>query len=257
MWDPAVYLKFAQERGRPFHEMVARIGATRPRTVVDLGCGPGNLTQTLTRKWPGAAVLGVDSSPEMIAEARAKTAGVSYVVADVRDYEPSEDVDVIVSNALFQWVPGHEELLLRWATPGRWIAVQVPANHYEPAHTILRDLCASPKWTDRLGSLSERVRDVPSAIGYARLLRDAGCEADTWETKYIHQLPVVAGERHPVLVWLSGTGMRPVRKALPEPRWEEFCDEYEARLLEWYPPHKGVVDFAFLRVFAVAHRPAG
>jgi trans-aconitate 2-methyltransferase len=219
--------------------------------VVDLGCGPGNLTETLADRWPTAAIEGLDSSSEMINDARAKTKGVEYEVGDVRDFEPGDDVDVIVSNALLQWIPGHEDMLAHWVKPGRWIAIQVPANYDEPAHAILRELCASPKWTDRLGDLSEKVRRVPSAKEYARLFRAAGCDhVDTWETRYIHQLPVVAGAPHPVVEWLSGTGMRPIRQALPDAEWEEFRADYEAALLPSYPL-EGVVDFAFLRVFAV------
>jgi trans-aconitate 2-methyltransferase len=256
MWDPEVYLRFAAERGRPFHELVARVGASAPRRVVDLGCGPGNLTETLARRWPDAVVEGLDSSAEMIAEARAKTTGVTYEVGDVRDFVPGEDVDVIVSNALLQWVPGHEALLARWVAPGRWIAVQVPGNYDEPAHVMLRELCASRKWRDRLGELSEKVREVPSAKEYAKLLREAGCDhVDTWETTYIHQLPVVRGMRHPVLEWLSGTGMRPMRRALDDTAWEEFRDDYESALLPAYQG-ENVVDFAFRRVFAVARRKA-
>jgi len=256
MWDPEVYLRFAAERGRPFHELVARIGASEPRRVVDLGCGPGNLTETLARRWPGAVIEGLDRSPEMIADARAKTTGVEYEVGDVRDFEPGDDVDVIVSNALLQWVPGHEELLARWVGPGRWIAMQVPGNDDEPAHVMLRELCGSQRWRHRLGELSEKVRQVPSAQEYARLFSAAGCDhVDTWETKYIHQLPVVDGKRHPVLEWLSGTGMRPMRQALDDADWEEFRDDYEVALRPAYQGKK-VVGFAFRRVFAVAHRKA-
>ncbi|HEX6683356.1 MAG TPA: methyltransferase domain-containing protein, partial [Candidatus Limnocylindrales bacterium] len=172
---------------------------------------------TLVERWPGATVHGFDSSAEMIEEARAKTTGASYAIGDIREFEPGDDVDVIVTNAVLQWVPGHEELLARWVEPGRWIAMQVPANYDEPAHVILNEQIASPAWRERLAGLNARVRPVGGAIDYARLFREAGCDhVDTWETKYIHQLPVVEGGRHPVLEWLSGTGMRPVRDALSD-----------------------------------------
>src|SRR5688500_18218232 len=112
MWDPGQYLAFADHRSRPFHELVARVGATSPRRVVDLGCGPGNLTESLAARWPSAVVEALDSSPEMVAEARAR--GVDARVGDVASWEPAPDTDVVVTNAVLQWVPGHEDLLRGW-----------------------------------------------------------------------------------------------------------------------------------------------
>ncbi|WP_117214995.1 methyltransferase domain-containing protein [Allorhizocola rhizosphaerae] len=240
MWDPQVYLKFASERGRPFHDLIGRIRAVEPRSVVDLGCGPGNLTQTLAQRWPGAAIKGVDASPEMIAAAPVST--VRYEVGDLREYVPTEDV--IVTNATLQWVDGHDELLQKWAAPGRWIAMQVPANFDAPSHLLLREL--APEHAGR--------RTVGDAVHYARVFRAAGCVVDAWETTYIHQLPLVEGARHPVLTWMSGTALNPVRTALSEPDFAKLCDELEAGLWKAYPAHDSVVDFPFLRVFAVAYR---
>jgi trans-aconitate 2-methyltransferase len=254
MWNPEIYLRFADERGRPFHELVARIPEQYPLGVLDIGCGPGNLTQSLARRWPGARVHGVDSSPEMVQEARAKTSGITYEVADATQYEVPEDVDVIVTNAVLHWVPGHDELLRRWVAPGRWIAMQVPANFEAPSHLLLRELCGSPRWAERLGVLNERVRVVGDAVHYGRLLRAAGCVVDTWETTYVHQLPVVEGGPHPVLEWMTGTALRPVRSRLEDAQWEEFRAELDSALWTGYPADGSVVDFPFQRVFAVAHR---
>src|SRR5919206_3981044 len=130
-WDPAGYLRFGDERARPFTDLIARVGASEPRTVVDLGCGEGALTASLAQRWPGARVVGVDSSPEMLAAAaaHAEAGRVSFEQGDVRDWRPDAPVDVLVTNAVLHWVPGHGRLLLRWAqtlAPDGWLAVQVP-----------------------------------------------------------------------------------------------------------------------------------
>ena len=145
-WDPERYLAYVDERGRPFVELLARVGAERPATVVDLGCGPGNLTALLAQRWPEAQVRGVDSSPAMVERAQADVPGVGFEVGDLRAWvEGAEPVDVLVSNATLQWVPGHLELLPALAgqvRPGGWLAFQVPGNFGEPSHTIRRDLAA-------------------------------------------------------------------------------------------------------------------
>lgn len=138
-WDPDRYLSYADERGRPFVELLARVGAEHPREVVDLGCGPGNLTALLQRRWPGARVRGVDSSPAMAERARA--AGIETTLADVREWRPEEPVDVVVSNAALQWVPDHLALLPRLVAavrPGGWFAMQVPGNFASPATPCAR-----------------------------------------------------------------------------------------------------------------------
>jgi trans-aconitate 2-methyltransferase len=255
MWNPEIYLRFADERGRPFHDLVNRVGASSPRAVEDLGCGPGNLTETLVDRWPAAAIRGIDSSPEMIATAISPSARATYEVGDVREYKPGDDVDVIVSNAMLQWVDECDEILKSWVKPGRWIAAQMPANYDAPSHLLLRSLCASPRWSAKLGHLSETVRAVGDAVHFARLLRDAGCDhVDTWETTYIHQLPQVTAGDHPVLTWMSGTALRPVRSALSDDDFAAFAAELNPLLQEAYPAVNRVVDFPFLRVFVVGYR---
>ena len=151
-WDPDRYLTYADERGRPFVELLARVDAADPATVVDLGCGPGNLTALLVERWPGARVVGLDSSAEMIEKARATTPAVDFRVADLRDWATGADqVDVLVSNATLQWVPGHLELLpdlVARVNPGGWLAFQVPGNFDEPSHTIRAELAAQAPYAE-------------------------------------------------------------------------------------------------------------
>ncbi|MBX6356040.1 MAG: trans-aconitate 2-methyltransferase [Micromonosporaceae bacterium] len=253
MWDPGLYLRYGDERGRPFADLLARVGATEPRAVVDLGCGPGTLTATLPRRWPRARVEGLDSSPEMVARARELVPGVRFTAGDVRDWSPAPDVDVVVGNAVLQWVPGHEELLVRWAgqlAAGAWLAFQVPGNFDAPSHRALRAVAADPRWPEALaGAVAPRT--VPDPEQYAQLLIRAGCTVDAWETTYLHLLPVVDAT-HPVLSWMEGTALRPVRQVLAADEWAEFRQRLGERLAQAYPVAGDLVYFPFRRIFVVA-----
>ncbi|HEX2315595.1 MAG TPA: trans-aconitate 2-methyltransferase [Thermomonospora sp.] len=254
LWDPAQYGVFGAERGRAFGELVARIPVEAPARVADLGCGSGELTVLLARRWPGARVEALDSSPEMVAAAPAHPR-VTFAVGDVRTWDPRHPVDVIVSNAVLHWVPGHEELLARWAgllSDGGCLAFQVPGNHDAPSHVLLREVCGSARWRDRLGGLFDP-RPVRDAAGYLELLTGLGCEVDAWETTYVQ---VLQGE-DAVLGWVRGTTLRPVLSALDEAEAAEFLAEYGARLRAAYPPGPHGTVFPFRRIFVVARRPPG
>lgn len=252
-WDPERYLSYADERGRPFVDLLARVGASSPRTVVDLGCGPGNLTRLLVERWPSAVVTGLDSSAAMVERARAEVPGLDVAVADLRDWTPPEPVDVLVSNAVLQWVPGHLDLLpslVDRVAPGGWLAFQVPGNFAEPSHTIRAELVARPPYADHTTGVAVPSSHDPAA--YLATLAALGCEVDAWETTYLH---VLTGE-DPVLTWVSGTGARPTLEALPDDLRRDFTAEYATRLRAAYPPGPdGSVVLPFRRVFAVARVP--
>jgi trans-aconitate 2-methyltransferase len=256
MWDPGQYQHFGDERSRPFFDLVARVAAQDPGQVADLGCGPGTLTATLADRWPGADIHGIDSSPEMIEAARALPAAggrqLSFALGDVREWRPDGLVDVIVSNAVLQWVPDHLAVLDRWAgflRPGGWLAFQVPGNYDQPSHAVLRELAASERWRALLDGVSLN-RQAADPAEYLDLLARAGLEVDAWETTYLH---VLHGE-DPVLDWYKGTGLRPVLAALQPDRAAEFLDEYRIRMSEVYPPAPYGTAFPFRRVFVVATR---
>lgn len=251
MWNPETYLRFADQRGRPFFDLLARVGAESPRRVVDLGCGPGNLTQHLMRRWPDAIVEGIDSSTEMVAAARER--GITARVGDISTFVIPSDTDVVVSNAALQWIPEHPELLMRWAEsldPGAWIAVQVPGNFDAPSHAAIRALAQLEPWAKVLGDFRFRnPKVVETPVCYAELLTAAGCDVDVWETTYIHELH---GE-DPVLTWITGTALTPVRDQLTDEQWREFRAELIPMLDEAYPVRgDGTTFFPFRRIFVVA-----
>jgi len=248
-WDPERYLRYADERGRPFVDLLARVGAADPRRVVDLGCGPGNLTALLKERWPGADVLGVDSSAEMLAGA--EVPGVRLELADVRTWTPEAPVDVLFSNATYQWVPGHLDLLPRLAghlAADGWLAFQVPGNHDEPSHRLLHSLASDPRFSAHTRGVARPHSHDPGV--YADVLRDLGLSVDAWETTYLHLL---TGD-DPVFTWISGTGARPTLQALPDDLRPVFVEEYKALLREAYPPGPHGTTLPFRRVFVVAHR---
>lgn len=258
MWDAAQYLRFDGERARPFFDLLAQVDAENPRYVADLGCGPGNLTAVLARRWPRARVAGVDISPEMIAAAKSDPdigERVSFSLGDVRDWEPDTPPDVLICNAVLQWVPGHQDLLVRWAdllAPGGWLAFQLPGNFDQPSHVIVREMAASPRWREPLRG-AELNRQAGDPREYAELLARPGYEVNAWETSYVH---ILRGES-PVLEWTRGTTLRPVLAVLDADQAATFLDEYAERLRQAYDHRPFGTMFPFRRVFTVLHRRSG
>lgn len=257
-WDPSQYLRHADHRARPFADLLARVPALPgdPPRIADLGCGPGNVTTLLAHRWPTARITGYDNSPEMLARA-AQYAGptpgggrLDFAEADATDWAPTEPYDLIFSNALLQWVPGHTASFPAWVAalqPGGTLAFQVPGNFDSPSHQLMREIAHSARWKDRLAHTLRHDDAVRTPEAYLTALADLGCAADVWETTYLHLLE---GE-DPVLDWVKGTGLRPILTELG-PDAEEFVATYAAALRQAYPagPHGTV--FPFRRIFAVA-----
>lgn len=260
-WDPSRYLAYADERSRPFGELLARVPVSDARSIVDLGCGPGHLTPLLQARWPGARIHGLDSSPEMIESARARDDGATYDVADLRDWlgdrmgdrlDTDETADLLVTNATLQWVPDHLDLLpalVAHVAPGGWLAIGVPANFREPSHVLREELAAEEPYAAHTAGVSSP--GAPDARTYLEALAGLGCTVDAWETTYLH---VLRGE-DPVFEWISGTGARPTLQALPAGLREEFEAELRRRLRAAYPPGPAGVVMPFRRVFVVAQVP--
>ncbi|MDI2033843.1 trans-aconitate 2-methyltransferase [Paenarthrobacter nitroguajacolicus] len=257
-WDPSKYAQFGNHRDRPFVDLVSRIQAAEPKHVVDLGCGPGNLTATLAERWPTARVVGIDSSGEMLAKAAPLAGqfdGLEFMQGDIADWSPDADTDVVVTNAALQWVPGHQGMLRKWLTalkPGAWFAMQVPGNFTSPSHSLMRELAGSPRWRNQLDGVLRHDGAVGGPADYLEIMLDAGCSADAWETTYQQ---VLQGE-DPVLEWVRGTGLRPVLAALSESDAAAFEQEYAAMLREAYPASSHGTVYPFRRIFAVARKNA-
>lgn len=254
-WDPQQYLRFSNERSRPFFDLLARVPDEEVRTAADLGCGPGNLTATLVDRWPNAAVWGVDSSPEMLASATRLFVQprLHFLQADLASWRPEQPLDRIVSNAAIQWVPDHEAVLrhlFALLASGGVLAVQMPNNFDEPAHRLLAEVVQQEPWTSAVGQWRERYF-VQSASWYTTTLYRLGySDIDVWETIYQH---ILQGP-DAVLEWMKGTALRPVLSRLAANQQAQFLTSYQARLQETYPESAYGTLFSFRRLFFVARK---
>jgi len=253
-WNPKRYLRYSDERALPFRHLVAAVDHIDPGTVVDLGCGPGGLTATLLEHWPAAHIVGIDTSEEMIGHARRREiAGrLTFELGDALTWRAPQPVNLILSNACFHWIDDHRGLfdhLLPQLSDGGVLAFQVPANHDEPSHNILRELCSSPRWHDPLDGLPRTgVRDME---WYLAELGGRGLQVNAWQTTDFHLLE----SEDPVLEWVRGTTLRPVLERLPEEEHEAFLGQYGGLLREAYPERDGKTLFPFERTFVVANKP--
>ena len=252
-WNPSQYLRFAAERARPFDDLVARVTTRDPALVVDLGCGPGNVTQTLADRWPSARVHGIDSSAAMIEAARPlSTDRLTFSSGDIATWAPAPgSADVIVSNAALQWVPSHVDALPTFVAalrPGGTLAFQVPAP--APAGDIFQTVARSTAWAGELATIAARGHheSVRPPAEYADILAGLGATVDAWETTYIH---VLTGD-DPVLEWYSGTGLRPYLDALDPDRVSAFRADIAAALRTAFPRRSYGTLLPFRRIFAVA-----
>lgn len=261
-WDPGQYARFSDERSRPFHDLVARIGAVTPEVVVDLGCGNGPLTLSLAQRWPSARIIGIDNSPEMLAKAREldPTGRVEWLGADLAQWRPGSlgvAPDVVVSNAALQWVSDHHVVIdrvIESLAPDGWFAMQVPDNLDAPSHALMREVAATHSRASDLTPAVTRLQvDRPEA--YLEQLAGLGCDVEVWSTTYLHVLDPAGTVEDPVLEWVAGTGLRPVLKVLiDEGEREEFLTDYRQRLRRAYPRTAAGVVLPFRRTFAVARK---
>ncbi|MGA2052011.1 MAG: trans-aconitate 2-methyltransferase [Opitutales bacterium] len=253
-WNSEQYLKFAAERTQPAVDLAARVRVETPRRVMDLGCGPGNSTEVLARRWPGAELAGLDSSLEMIAAARKAHPEWRWSTGDIGTWMAEEPYEVVFSNAALQWVPEHGRVLpqlLKQVAEGGALAMQVPANLDAPAHVLMRELGAAAAWR---GYFEGKVREwhVGTTEDYYDLMAPQTARVDLWVTEYQH---VLAGPEG-LVEWYRGTGLRPWLDALPD---EATRARFEADYLEAvrvaYPRRAdGRVLFPFRRLFLVAYR---
>ncbi|MBU3973481.1 MAG: methyltransferase domain-containing protein [Alphaproteobacteria bacterium] len=254
-WDPRQYCRFEAERDRAALDLLLRLpGDLDPREIWDLGCGAGQHAVLLKRRYPSAAVHGLDSSTDMLERARSLHADVDWSQGDIAAWRPDVPVDLILANAALQWLPDHAALLPRLAgalAPGGVLAIQMPMAHETRHHSLMRATAAEGPWAGSLAGV-ETIAPLLSPEVYYDLLAEVCGEIDIWSTTYLHAL----SGPDAVLEWMKGTALRPVLAALEDPAMRAaFLSALGARLGEAFPRRPdGVTLLPFPRLFLVAQR---
>ncbi|KLK90621.1 trans-aconitate methyltransferase [Microvirga vignae] len=253
-WNAGQYLKFEDERTRPSVDLLRRVPLSDPQHCVDLGCGPGNSTELLIRRFQAAQIRGLDNSPGMLAKARERLPGLTFEEADIATWQPKERFDLIFANAVLQWIPDHPGLLSRLVSflrNGGFLAVQMPNNLNEPSHRLMEQIAHEGPWATKLTSASAAKEKIGSFEDYYAWLQHAGCTVDIWQTTYVHPLDGADA----IVEWFRSTGLKPYLDPLSPEEQAQYLGRYKEEIARAYPAQAdGKVLLRFPRLFFVAQR---
>lgn len=253
-WSARQYLKFEDERTRPPRDLLAQVPLEAPRLIVDLGCGPGNSTELLTARYPGAETVGLDSSPDMLVKARERLSQCRFIEGDIADFVPQPHIDLLFANASFQWLPDHHAVFKRLldALPsGGVLAVQMPDNTREPANRLQREVAAEGPWAGDSAITFAPRADLSPPEDYYDLLRPLCSRLDIWHSIYNH----VMATPQAIVEWFKGSSLQPYLAPLDAAARRQFLDAYAEKVAAAYRPRvDGKLLLRFPRLFIVAVR---
>lgn len=274
VWNPGLYLKFHAARVRPAVDLLQKSvemmgeNATSVKKILDLGCGPGNITPFLCEMFPNATVHGVDSSAEMIEKAKKTTAKTTYkdratfaieTVESLTYGDNAQKYDFIYSNAVLHWCLNHDKLfpdiVNNLLLPNNGVfAMQMPDTRTQKSHLLMETAALRCGLFEQIKNIRiPRTEQDPDY--YFKILTPFVKEIDLWSTEYIQQLPSytapthssfteidhkyhISNQRHPVSDFTRSTGLQPILQALGgenSERAAKYLDEYDRLLAEEYP----------------------
>ena len=251
-WNPDLYLRFKSERTQPTIDLVSRIDLVSPKSIADLGCGPGNSTAVLRQRWPQSHILGLDSSEAMIEKARRDYPEIEWKLGDAAALDG--EYDLVFSNAALQWIPDHERLLpylMSCVRSGGALASQISMFKDMPLNLAIEAVAARSRWCEATWSCAALFTYREPAF-YYRLLSGLAGRIDMWTTSYYH----VLDSRSALVDFCRSTALKPYLERLSSEGERadfegELFDELESR---YELQSDGKVLFPFDRQFFVAYK---
>jgi trans-aconitate 2-methyltransferase len=251
-WSAAQYVKFEDERTRPARDLLAQVPDLPAGPAFDLGCGPGNSTQLILERFPSTPLVGIDGDEDMLEAARKRLLGLRFERADLASWTPPQGAALFFANAVFQWLPGHIDLIERLVdalAPGGALAVQMPDNLDEPSHLLMKETAEEPAFIEAYRGRAPLRKPLPSPRVYIEKLAPKTARVDVWHAVYYHPL----ANAHAIVEWMKGTGLRPYLDALPANRRKDYLAAYAEKVRGAYPAMAdGRVLLRFPRLFIVA-----
>jgi trans-aconitate 2-methyltransferase len=251
-WNPDLYLRFKSERTQPSIDLVSRIELDSPKAIVDVGCGPGNSSAVLRRRWARSHIVGIDSSEAMIEKAKRDYPEIEWRLGDAAALEG--EYDLVFSNAALQWIPDHENLLPRLMSrvrSGGALASQIPMFKDMPLNLAIEAVASRSRWCEATRICAGLFTYREPAF-YYRLLSGLAARIDMWTTSYYH----VLDSRSALVDFCRSTGLKPYLDRLSSDSERadfegELFDELESR---YELQSDGKVLFPFDRQFFVAYK---
>lgn len=259
IWNASIYSQFLDLRTLPARDLLSAIPDTfQPRTIYDLGCGPGNSTILLNHRWPDAQIIGLDASPTMLAEAKSLYPNINFIEGDIKDFSPVEKVDCIFANASLQWLDEHQVIipkLIGCLHSEGILAIQMPNNFHAATHQVgIEVLQSHEAWQPLITKLRYRKLTKPLyclPFYYDVFIKANATVLQLWETEYFQELD----NHSEIFNWIKGTGLRPVLYAMSEEDQKLFADAYIEAIAKEYPVQaNGKVLLPFRRLFMVVRR---
>ena len=184
-WDAATYDRVSSPLVKLATAVLDRLDLQGDETVLDAGCGSGNVTRMLLERLPRGHVIAVDGALSMVEHARAALDGRATVLqGDLTELVLEERVDAVFSSAVFHWIADHdrifEGLFAALRPGGRLVAQCGGEGNIERFHEAARAVGATAPYAEYLAGWAGPWHFAGPVETAARLERAGFSEVETW-----------------------------------------------------------------------------